>query len=344
MMGYLSWASHQSGRRNAHRVVEEYGSVDALVDEMAEEIRDRRLSFRPIHRYSRTEPTNGKVRVIGVESVKQQVLDHTVVLALSPLLDAKVGFYQVASVPGKGQRLCRGALRRWVREGGYHVKLDVSQCYPSCSHDVVASIIGRYVRGDDVLYACESLLDTYDGGLEIGSYFSLRMMQLVLSFGYHHVESLHKTRRGRNVPLVTHQIWHMDDILLLGKSKRDLRSAARSLERYLREEFGLWLKPWKVAKTSDDEPLDLGGWVVRNRRCTMRPGTFLRVTRAFATFERHPSPERARRCVSYWGWFVHGDCLGVRRRRGVDRTIAHARRITSSDWRTNGKDKVRDAA
>ena len=248
---YIAWSQGESGKKNQNRVIEEYGSVNALVFEIYTEMRGRALSFRPIHRYSRREPTNGKVRIIGVESVKQQVCDYLVVTLLEPLYSAKIGFYQVAAVEGKGQRLCRGALRRWVRDARYHVKLDVKQCYPSTSHRVVMAMYRKLVGSKDVIYVITCLLSTYTGGgLEIGSYFSLRTMQLVLSYGYHHVESLHKVRRGKSVPLVTHQIWHMDDVLLIGTDKRNIKVAVRSLERYLWRVFRLRLKPWKIAKTS----------------------------------------------------------------------------------------------
>lgn len=314
---YEAWRSGCAGHKNGWRVDDEYGGADALIDEILWQLTMRTLEFRPIHRYERVEPTNGKHRVIGVESVKQQVCDYVAILALQPLLDAKIGFYQVASIPGKGQRLVRGALRRWAHEGGYHVKADVRQCYPSISGEVVMRVLRRYVRSDDVLYLCEALLATYDNGLEIGSFFALKMASLVLSFGYHHVESLGKVRRGRWRPLVAHQIWHMDDCLLMGSSKRDLRMAIRSLERYLRSEFGVSLKPWKVARTDEVEPLDMGGWVVRDGRVTLRAGLFLRARHAFARFMRHPSLKLARRCASYWGWLRHSDSQGVIDRYGM---------------------------
>jgi hypothetical protein len=216
-----------------------------------------------------------------------------------------------------------------VREGGYHVKLDVRKCYPSTRKDVAMAVYTKYVGSEDVLYVISAILGTYGRGLEIGSLFSLRTMQLVLSFGYHHVESLHKERRGRSVRLVAHQIWHMDDVLLTGASKRDLKMAVRSLERYLSSEFGLSLKPWKVARTCDAEPLDLDGWVVRERRSTIRGGTFLRGMRSFRDFERRPTVGRARRCTAYWGWFVNGDNGGVMFRNHMGSTFAHARSLVS---------------
>ena len=143
--GYADWLSKESGQRNEWRVYQEYGSPDALIDEILWEVTMRTLSFRPIRRYPRVEPTNGKVRIIGIESVKQQVCDHVAVVLMEPFLSRRMGFYQVASVPGKGQRLVRDTLRRWANEGRarYHVKADVRQCYPSIGHGVVLGILRK---------------------------------------------------------------------------------------------------------------------------------------------------------------------------------------------------------
>lgn len=324
---YDQWAHARAGRKNAWRVTDEHGSSQALVSEIAREVADRSLSFRPIKRYQHIEPTNGKARVIGIESVKQQVCDYAAVLALEDLLAAKVGFWQVASVRGKGQVMAANACRRWVRRGGYYVHLDVRKCYPSISAEVVMGILKRYVRSADVLYLCRCLLDTYGGGLEIGSYFALRMAQLVLSFGYHEVEGMCKYRRGRRYALVAHQLWYADDIYLFSADKRDLRKAARALARFLREGFGLSLKPWKVCRASDDEPIDAVGFTVRKGRTTLRSSLFLRACRVFRRYKRKPDIARARRVTSYWGWFCQSDSASVVRCNGFGGIARHARAL-----------------
>lgn len=327
---YEKWRRALAGHKNAWRVEAEHGSADALIDELAREISQRSLTLRPIHRYERVEPTNGKRRIIGVESVKQQVLDYAVIGALEPFLSAKIGYWQVAGVPGKGQASCRRALRKWVREGGYHVKVDVKQCYPSISHEVVRKIMHKYVRSADILYCVDAILATYDmGGLEIGSYFSLQVANLVLSFAYHHIDGLCKERRGKSVRLISHQIWHMDDGLILGRDKRNLRMAVRSLVRYMRDELGLTIKPWKIARTGEEEPLDLGGFVVRPSRTTMRAGTFIRAKRAFRRFARHHSLRLARRICSYWGLLKHTDSDGFIARNNIYKLLRLARAIVS---------------
>lgn len=329
---YGLWLRSEAGRKNRHRVVAEHGSAEVLIDEIASEIATRTLHFRPIRRYWRIEPTNGKRRLIGIESVKQQVCDYVAVSAMEDFLHAKIGFYQVANITGKGQVFAARAIRRWVHDDGFHVHLDVTQCYPSISHDLVMRILKRHVRSDDVLYVARTLLATYGDGLDIGSYFSLRMAQLVLSHGYHHVEGLHKTRRGRTRALVSHQLWYMDDILLMSRDKRDLKAAVRSLDRYLATEMGLRIKPWKVGRVGAQEPIDIAGFVVRPDRTTIRAGTFLRARRTIRRYRRHPSLARARRVVAYHGWFMHSDSRrAIARNHITEATIQARAQISTSE-------------
>lgn len=338
---YVSWRHCPSGRKNWWRVESEYGTPDALIDEITAEVRDRSLSFRPIRRYLHHERTNGKTRVIGVESAKQQVCDHLAVMCMQGLLDDRMGFYQCAGVKGKGQRLCRTALRKWSREGGYFVKADIRQCYPSLKTDVVMGILRTYVRSADVLYLCEALMATYDDGMEIGSHLSLCLVNLVLSFAYHRVESLGKVRRGRWKALVTHQLWHLDDVLLFSHDKRDLRTAMRTLERYLAEEFGLRVKPWKVCRAGEEAP-DMGGWVARDGVIRLRGRTFLSTRRAFERFDRHRTYTRAKAVVSYWGWVRNADLERFERSHNLHRK----QRIASSligRWERDTRNSVEGA-
>lgn len=333
LSAYRMWESKQAGKKNSWRVVREYGGADALVDEIASEIAARSLSFPPVARRERHEPTNGKLRVICVESCKQQVCDYLAVECMAPLLDARIGYYQVGSVDGKGQVFAMAALRRWAHGGGYFVKSDVVKCYPSIKPDLVMRVLRRYVRSPDVLYLCGALLATYGDGLDIGSYFSLKMSQLVLSFAYHHVEGLAKVRRGRSVSLVEHQLWNMDDMVLMSHDKRDLKRAVRSMEAYMTGELGLAIKPWKVCDLDAGEGIDMCGYVVRRDRVTVRKRLFIRGSRAFRRFDRRRTPRMARRCCSYWGWIKHSDSERFRQRRGIDREQAIARRIVSQSDR-----------
>lgn len=342
------WMAGKAGRKNAHRIPIEHGSAQALASEITREIRERDLHTRPITYRMRREPNHGKERLIAVESVKQQVLDYTAVHCLRPLIDAKLGYYQASSVEGKGQVWLSRRLKRWSGECRWFVKTDFRKCYPSTPVDKVMRMLRKYVRSDDVLYLCGYLMGTYrdmrgtDGvpaddlkrGLNIGSYFSLMMELLVLSFAYHFVEGLRKERRGASVPLVSHQAWFMDDCTMFGDSKRDLKMAVRKMGTYMRREFGLELKPWKVCKLTGldgSERVSMAGYRTDGRTVTVSGGTFVRLRRAFRRVFSNPNV--VRRACSYWGWLKHSDSWRFVRDNGIRKAMRLARATVSAEDR-----------
>lgn len=326
---YCAWCEAESGRKNRWRVVEEYGSEEALVDEIAREVRQRELRLRPIKTYD--DRSSKKTRHIGQQSVKQQVLDYVAVIAMEDFLAAKIGHYQVSSMKGKGSVFGSKVVRRWLSEGRlYWVHLDVRKCYENIGHGDVFEILNKYIRSNDVLYVCDALLATYEKGLMLGSYFSLKMSQLVLSFGYHHVEGLRSSRRGVTRPMVTHQIWYADDIYLFSTDKRNLKKAVLCLSAKMQYRAGLRLKPWKVCVSWKDEPTDIAAFVCTRERTTLRSDLYLRLRRAFQRFDAQPSLKRARSVCSYWGWLKHSSSRKAVEKNGYDRIFHRAKRYVSN--------------
>ena len=330
--GYESWAKAPAGKKNLWRVAEEYGSADALIDEITSEIETRSLSFRPFKRYARKEKgKNGKNRKISIACVKYQVVTYAFRNATADMMHAKLGYYQSAGIRGRGQKHVRKALRKWSAEGNaYHVKSDVRKCYEHITCSLVMRMLTKFVANEDVLYMARSLLSCFTFGvLEIGTYFALLMANLVLSFAYHFIEGLHKVRRGERKRLVRHQIWHLDDLLLIGNDKRDLKRAMRKLARYMCCFLGLELKSWKVAATGDVERLDMGGFVARGGVVTLRSHLFLSSKRAFARFDKKRTSTLASRCCSYWGWLKHSDSREFCKANNVFGLLKSARKLKS---------------
>lgn len=313
---YGAWLKSRAGKKHHDKVGELYGSADELIWEIYAEIKGRTLAFEPIRYFMRREKTNGKLRRIGIQSIKQQVCDYLCVRALQGLFDAKLGYYQCASVPGKGQVFAKRHLEEWYAEGGYFAKHDVRKCFPSIDQGVLVTYLEKHVASADILYVVGVALANYGvdgepGGLNIGSYMSQYLANLVLSIAYHHVEGLHKYRRGERRPLVTHQLWYMDDLVMFSKSRRDLVMAMREVERFASTELHLSMKPWKVCKCGSDA-LDMVGFVISDGATRVRPQIYLRSRRAYVRMGRAPCVSRARRCVSYWGFLKNSDCGRLR--------------------------------
>lgn len=70
--------------------LDHHPDLDRVAEAIASEIRTGRFHDTTIRYFNRTEPISGKHRVIGRESVHHQILDHVVIDAMRPMLDAKI--------------------------------------------------------------------------------------------------------------------------------------------------------------------------------------------------------------------------------------------------------------
>lgn len=150
----------------------------------------------------RYDGNSGKLREIGVESIKQQIYNYVAVNALKELFERKIGKYQCASVPGRGHVYGKNAIERWIRKNPDKTragaKADVRHCYPSINTRKLMRFLRKQVKNDDLLYLVETLIASYKQGLSIGSYLSQWLCNYYLSFAYHYAQQkLFKVQKRR---------------------------------------------------------------------------------------------------------------------------------------------------
>lgn len=301
-----------------------YGDYAGIALEITNRIKARDLRLRPILFFERLDGMSGKVRTLGMEEPLQQCMDYVAVHALMPLFNAKIGPYQCASIPGRGQVYGKKALEKWTRKDPehtkYYEKADIRHCYGNITHEVVEKHLCRDVKNDTLIWLVMALVGTYQQGLSIGSYLSQYLCNYLLSYAYHFLTSLHKERRGKRIRLCYHILFYMDDIYISGNDKRNIKSAMRQLEVYLQKEFGLTLKPGHSLKETAREPVDMMGFVVSYDRTTIRARIFIRARRALLRAWRilqqgfYISLHAARRIISYRGFFLNTNSISVRAR------------------------------
>lgn len=331
---YDSWTSAESGRKNSWRVEAEHENLEKLSEEIVQEISSRSLRFVPISYSNRREVGNGKMRRIGQQSAKQQICDYIFINAIQEFLNKRIGFYQVASIKGKGPIFAAKMVQRWIQEGGYWTHLDIYHCYQSMDTAAIMRMLRKYIKSDDLLYLAETLMGTYECGLNIGSYFSLKIAQLVLSFGYHLIEDCSYYRRNVRIKTISHQLWYADDIYLFARNKRQLTKSVRRLRVFLKDAYGLSVKPCKVCQCHK-EPPDTAGYVCKMHGKTIRKTTYLRIRRAYRSYDEHPTLKKARRVSSYWGYLKHSSSHKAIKKNEYDRIANAANRYISSYARRN---------
>jgi len=330
-------------RQGFIRLVAKYGGAHGIAVEITERIKARDLDLPPIHYRNRVDKSSGKLRRLGIESAMQQCMNYVAVFALMPMLKAKVGPFQCASIPGRGQIYGKKALERWIRRDPkgtkYYDKMDVHHCFESISPRTIRKLLERDIhKNPTLIWFVLALIGTYEKGLSIGSFLSQWLCNYVMSYAYHYAtEQLYKTRRGKRKNLINHILMFMDDVYITSGSKHDLKMAVKMLEQYFHDVLGLTIKPTHHIKQTDKEPPDMMGYVVARDHTTIRARTFIRARRALIRAWRriqaglHIYLQNARRIVSYQGYFKHTNSHNVAKTLHLKEVFKAARKTISRE-------------
>lgn len=290
-----------------------YPVVDYICRGIYLEIKNRNLKFKPIEYDERYDKCSKKIRKIGISSMKQQCCDYIAVNACKKMFDAKIGHYQCASLKRKGQLFGKQAI----------------------DHTILRNLIDRDIKNEDVKYLIFTLVDTYDEGLCIGSYLCQYLANYILSYAYHYVtEMLYSERRGKRQNFVHHALFYMDDILLLGSSKKNVKMASKLLEKYLNEKLGLSLKPSYQLFPLDSRPIDMMGYKIWTYKTTVRRRIFNSANKVFVKLKNPKNPmtlKDARKVVSYYGYFKYSYSSKYIKKIKLKKTLKNAKEMISNE-------------
>lgn len=311
--------------------------VDYIAKEMYLEIINHNIQLSPIMYEERYDTSAKKMRNIGIASMKQQCYDYIAVNACKKMFLAKIGHYQCASLSEKGQIFGKNAIETWIRTNPkqckWVFKCDIKKFYPSVNHDIIKKYLRRDIKNDRVLYLLYTLIDTYDEGLCIGSYLSQFLANYFLSYPYHYVsEMLYTTRRDNRINLVNHVLFYMDDILLLGSSKKNVKKASKMLEEYLNN-MDLTLKPSYQLFPLDSRPIDMMGYKIYTYKTTIRKRIFDRANKVYLKAKRNnfeSTLEDAYKVVSYHGYFKHSWSKKYFKKVKLKKTLKNAKEVISN--------------
>ena len=318
-----------------------YPFTEIAISEIQAEIIGGNMSFPQIWYREKIDGSSGKVRRIGIQNIKQQLYDYIAVEALKPVLK-RIGEYQYASIKGRGTTKGKEVISRWIRNRDmrYFVKLDVRKCFESIDHGKMMEFLRGRVKNEPLLHLIETMLESFERGLSIGSYLSQYLCNLYMSILYHEIkENMRRTRKGKRgnkrVNLVRHCLIYMDDILLIGQRKRDLEKAAKLTVRKA-SEMGLEIKPNYQVRRIDGNCIDMLGFKIYRTHTEIRGRTFLRVRRSFRRARKRLTEGVARKCLSYYGYLKYTNSRRFQRKWKVRRTIKKCKGVIRNESKIYG--------
>ena len=350
-----------------------FAAAERIAEEVAKRIRARKLGLPPVKIREMIDKSSGKVRQIGKESAMQQVFDYVAVFACEEIWSRRVVPQQVSSILGKGQTRGVRMLQNWIerdnsaaryasrhgvkysRKCRYYVKLDIKKCFPSMRLETFMKFFRRDCGNQAILWLWERLLSSHRvqdyKGFMIGALPSESAAQYLLSFLYRYATGLHKERRGKQVKLISHALYFMDDQVYFGSNRKDLKMAVRQIIKFAKDELGINIKPnWQIC-CIDDTPLDTMGFLIHaDAVITVRPRVFIRARRTILRYLRtgRMTIEQARRLCSYKGYFMPNPQKmkkrriylnlrtgKIKRRLQFQRVFGHAAKVVSNYERSH---------
>lgn len=284
-------------------------AIHAISVDVSNRIKGGNLKLNQPKISMRKDGMTGKVREIAIESIIQQVMEHVAVGCMEELWKKKYVYHQYASLKGKGQHKGTKTIQKWTKENStkYFVKSDVKKCFGSFEHKIVMKFLSRDIGKNKVLLLfVEELLKNHSEngvGLLIGSLLSQYICNYMLSYAYRFIDGLYKTRRGKRIKLVRHILFFMDDFLLTGNDRRNLVSAMRKTEKYLKNVLHLDVKEWHV-KEHIKEKIDMMGFAVNYKgKIKVRHRVYHRARRtAIRIWQRDCFLKLSRRFCAYYGF------------------------------------------
>lgn len=309
-----------------------YPIVEIIISDLRKEIISGSISFPRIWYRDKTDSSSGKVRRIGIQNIKQQLYDYIAVEGIRPILK-RIGEYQYASIPGRGTTKGKQVISRWIKDRNmrYFVKLDVKKCFESIDHELLVAFLEKHIKNDVLIWLVKTLVDSFEKGLSIGSYLSQYLCNLYMSILYHYImEELYKTRSGKRTNLVRRGFIYMDDILLIGSGKRDMRMAVKKIIQKA-DEMGLSIKRnWQI-RSIDEVPIDMMGFKIYRTHTEIRGRIFLRVRRSFRKARKRLTFRTAKKCISYYGYLKHTNSRRFQRKWKVRRTIKKCKGVIRNE-------------
>ena len=354
-------SSKKMSRNDIVRLYSQCPTVDSVSDVLIKEMQEEHLDIRQVRYEERVDRSNGKLRILAIEDIKQQYYDYIAYNGLSDL-DSYIGHYQIACRRGMGPLFGAKVIQQWEKDPKvrYAIKADVRKCYPSITHKNMMAWLDKHVANDRLLWLINALLEQSENGvptatlrkrmlddpetskqvelvrqgLPIGSYLSIKLCALYMADLYHRCEGSYFTsRRGKRENVFRHVMFNLDDIYLFGSNASGMHRAMADLIQFAAS-MRLTIKPdWRLISLKHSDPdahVDVLGYRVYRDRITMRPRNYRKLRHSLRMFQAHPTVRHARSLMARNGMLVrHTNSRRFCKKYNVYQTAHSARKVIS---------------
>lgn len=260
-----------------------------------------------------------KRRLISAAPYRDRVVHHALCNIIEPLFDKTFIYDSYACRKGKGTHAAADRYTEFCRKAKYVLKCDISQYFPSISHEILYEKIAKKIGDKKTLRLCEKIIRSQNDqglfwlsgkGIPIGNLTSQFFANVYLNDFDHWV----KEEIGCKF-----YIRYVDDFVILSDNKKWLNSLISRIEEYL-SSIKLTLHPLKRCVFPVSEGCDFMGYRIFQTHRRLRPSNGYRFRRKLKRLAEKFSRNEislsniSARINSWIGHAIHADTYGLRRK------------------------------
>jgi hypothetical protein len=245
---------------------------------------------------------SGKERTIyKPKFFPDQIIHWCLINVIKPLLLRGMYHWSCASIPGRGPHYAKRACEKWIRNDysntRYCLKLDIRKYYPNINKERLKEKFRRMIKDTDTLLLIDAIIDSHHEGLPIGNYTSQWFANFYLQ------DTDHFIKEGLDIK---YYIRYMDDLVMFGSNKRELRKKLEKLRTFLTNEDLTIKDNWQIFNVSKRR-LDFCGFCFTRNKTFIRKRITRRMRHKYYSFQKRPTMHNAAALMSYYGWVVNSD-------------------------------------
>lgn len=230
-----------------------------------------------------------------------QIIHWCLINVIRPLIMRGMYKWSCASIPDRGAIYAKKMCEKWTQTDPkatkYCLKIDIRKFYPSIDKEILKNKLRTIIKDNDCLWLIDSIIDSHGPGLPIGNYTSQWFANFYLQDTDYFIKQKLK---------IIYYIRYMDDMVLFGPNKRELRKKFDELSKFLNQEHLQIKSNWQIFNVSK-RPLDFCGFCFQRNRTFIRKRITKRMRRKSFVYLKNPSKHTASSLMSYFGWLKHSD-------------------------------------
>jgi hypothetical protein len=235
-------AFHRAARGKRHRaeVRDFQKDLPDWLPSIALRLYTGNFQFGRFHQFVIRDP---KERIITAPCFEERVVHHAIMNVCEPVLDRWLIDETFACRVGHGREAAVKRAMHFCRTQPWCLKLDVRKYFDSINHDQLLSLLTRKFKEVPLLILLNRIVRSFRGtqrmGLPIGSLMSQHFANFYLGWFDRYVKESIQVRG---------YVRYMDDMLIWGDNRHDLKIVQQECEQFVSDVLGLELKPPQVRR------------------------------------------------------------------------------------------------